>query len=177
MRAREICVPEVSSCLPFGFPSFCSRTTRQRRRIGCGDVVSLFPVVVFECTKTLLFCACKGVTRMTNQLLTTTNDMTAIKDYVPLGNRYSAAWLEHSTRVAQRQNVIQIYITSSGAIFGIFFSSAQNNLNCAIFLLVGVTILTWVSSVFLWLHHRVMQNLFNFMKDCERQTAEIIRHC
>jgi len=96
-----------------------------------------------------------------------------MSDLIPLGNRYSSAWLEHSTRIAQRQNVVQIYITATGVMFGFFFSKSplEPDSNVYLFLIVGVTFLTVVCSVFLWLHHRVMQHLLTFMKDCEQQAA------
>lgn len=40
-----------------------------------------------------------------------------------LVNRYHGAWLEQSTRVAQRQNVIQIYLASVTALFGFYFAN------------------------------------------------------
>ncbi len=104
----------------------------------------------------------------------------APKEPLPLAGRYQAAWSEHSTRVAQRQAVVQMYLTTAGVIFGFWFThnpSGGNQAQVDKFLTVGITILTFCSSLLMWLHNRVMFQLSNFMKNCEKSSAQSINQC
>jgi hypothetical protein len=101
----------------------------------------------------------------------------------PLANRYQAAWGEHAMRIAQRQSVMQMYLTAVGVIFGFYFThlnsvSAQTNVRDVVpmneFLAMAVTFITVISSFLVLTHNRVMENLIRFMKNCERCASETI---
>ena len=47
------------------------------------------------------------------------------KQIVDLNYRYSVAWSEVNTRIAQRQNALQIYVTLSSAILAVLFSGRR----------------------------------------------------
>jgi hypothetical protein len=97
-------------------------------------------------------------------------------DPLPLANRYSAAWIEHGTRVAQRQSVIQMYLTAAGVIFGFWFTS-KNRDDLSTFFTIAVTALTLSSASLIWMHNRVMQHLTWFMKNCEQYASKSIKAC
>jgi len=68
-----------------------------------------------------------------------------VSEKLPLVNRYHAAWIEHGTRVAQRQNAIQIYMASVTALLAFYFSGIgtskdpqiANETGKALFLFLG----------------------------------------
>lgn len=91
---------------------------------------------------------------------------------LPLINRYQAAWVEHATRVAQRQNVVQIYLTAIGVFYGFWFTKPGDM--TSLYLVIGISFLSLCSSVLMAMHNRVMQKLSEFMKDCEHAAADMI---
>jgi hypothetical protein len=89
----------------------------------------------------------------------------------PLINRYHAAWLEHGTRITQRQSALNMHLVSCGVMFGYFVTSKEN----ATLLLYGVTAMTLATTAILWMHHRIMQRLCSFMSRCEKHAKTHIR--
>jgi heme/copper-type cytochrome/quinol oxidase subunit 4 len=104
-----------------------------------------------------------------------------MSEKLPLVNRYHAAWIEHGTRVAQRQNAVQIYLASVTALFGLYFSGIgqsdgkDSEIGIGHFLFFGTTFLSIAGTSLVWMHHRVMQNLCAFMARCERCAVDEIR--
>ncbi|MFO0979701.1 MAG: hypothetical protein U0996_25100 [Planctomycetaceae bacterium] len=104
-----------------------------------------------------------------------------MSEKLPLINRYHAAWIEHGTRVAQRQNAIQIYMASVAALFALSFAGVDrtkeggNFSGIGHFLFLGTLFLSVAGTILVWMHHRVMQNLCAFMARCERHAAEEIK--
>jgi len=106
-----------------------------------------------------------------------------VSEKLPLVNRYHAAWIEHGTRVAQRQNAIQIYMASVTALLAFYFSGIgtskdpqiANETGKALFLFLGTLFLSVAGTVLVWMHHRVMQNLCAFMARCEKHAEDEIR--
>ena len=93
-------------------------------------------------------------------------------ELLPLGSRYSAAWIEHGTRVTQRQNCIQIYLASAGIVFGFYaLADAEKQKAMAPLLMVGVSFLTIASAMLIHMHLRVMQRLCDFMMRCEKHAC------
>jgi hypothetical protein len=94
-------------------------------------------------------------------------------------NRYHAAWLEHGTRITQRQNVIQIYLATAGIIFGFYFHATTNSTGqteaISYFLLLGITFLSLSHASMIWMHNRVIQNLCSFMMKCEKHFQSAIK--
>ena len=91
-------------------------------------------------------------------------------DNLPLAARYQSAWSEHGARVAQRQAVIQMYLTAAGVIYGFWFTSSKLGINT--FLITSITLLTVCSSALIWTNNRVMRQLSHFLRHCERHAAE-----
>ena len=79
------------------------------------------------------------------------------RDLLPLVNRYQAAWNEHGVRIAQRQGVMQMYLTVAGVIYGYWFTS-KGKPEIDMFLAISITLLTVCSSALVWMHHRVLQH-------------------
>lgn len=90
-------------------------------------------------------------------------------------NRYHAAWLEHGTRVTQRQHVVQMYLTAVAVVFGFYFHADSKDVALCIFLIAGVTLMTGFTSLQLWLHNRALQHLGTFLYRCEQAAAASIR--
>ena len=104
----------------------------------------------------------------TNNMVNTTPPLDKGKssELLPLINRYHAAWLEHGTRIAQRQNIVQVYLATAGIIFGFYFhnsGSSSSGPDINYFLLFGVTLLTVVCTLLLSMHYQVIQKLCGFM--------------
>jgi hypothetical protein len=92
-----------------------------------------------------------------------------------LVDRYSAAWSEHNLRIEQRQSVLQMYLGAAGVIYGFYFlSPAADKSEMGAFLTISITILTLASSLLMYLHNRVISQLTNFMKKCEKCAAQQI---
>jgi hypothetical protein len=90
-------------------------------------------------------------------------------DPLPLGSRYQAAWGEHATRVAQRQSVIQMYLAVAGVIYGFWLASDKTQ--TFKFFTGPITVITFFTSLLIWMHNRVMQQLTDFMKRCEQSAG------
>lgn len=103
------------------------------------------------------------------------------KDLVPLSVRYQAAWSEYSVRMGKRQDVMQIYLTVAGVIYGFWVQKALgvgaqfDVLNGAV--LTAITLLTLFSAALLYLHNQAIQRLVAFMSDCERYSASCDSDC
>lgn len=94
-------------------------------------------------------------------------------DPFPIGNRYSAAWVEHGTRITQRQAVMQMYLTAAGVVYGYWLTN-RGKPEIDIFLAIAITLLTVCSSALIWMHNRVLQHLTTFMKNCEKCASRSI---
>ena len=97
-------------------------------------------------------------------------------ELLPLTNRYHAAWAEYGTRIGQRQNVIQIYLTVAGVAFGFFFQKSDASRGMHDFLALAMAALTVVCTAMIAMHHRAMGGLTEFMRDCERAGAVELGH-
>jgi hypothetical protein len=97
---------------------------------------------------------------------------------LPLINRYHAAWIEHGTRITQRQNVVQIYLATIGLIFGFYFNIVSADTKSGVgvneFLLLSVMFMSASHAALIWVHNRVIQNLCRFMMRCEFHCREEI---
>jgi hypothetical protein len=93
---------------------------------------------------------------------------------IDLNTRYAAAWLEHNTRVEQRQNAIQLFLATAAGIFGFYFFGIPKHEDAlAWFLLIGVSSVSFFTSLLLWMHHRVIQHLTTFLRQCELAAGNI----
>lgn len=102
-------------------------------------------------------------------------------------SRYAAAWQEQGVRIAQRQGVMNIYVTFSPAIFGVFLGiESRRNENqptshimdtdsLAAILLLSIAAFSLACSAMVWAHHRVMRQLQRFLLLCESFAANEIR--
>jgi|SRR5580698_4980591 hypothetical protein len=97
------------------------------------------------------------------------------RESLSISSRYQAAWGEHGLRISQRQGMIQWYLGVAGAIYGYWFTHRTAEMHW--FLVVTVTLLTLATSLQVWMHNRVLQQLVNFMSDCEACSATSIREC
>jgi hypothetical protein len=97
-------------------------------------------------------------------------------DQLPLSAQYAAAWSEHSTRIAQRQSVIQMYLAAAGVIYGYYFSkSASERAQMAAFFTAAITAITLGSSALMCMHNRVIMKLTEFMMKCEYRAAQSLK--
>ena len=94
---------------------------------------------------------------------------------LPLINRYHAAWVEHGTRVAQRQHCVQIYLASVAGLFVLYAAANGKQPGAAPYLFVGVSFLTSATASLVYMHLRVMQRLCEFMRRCEKHAEQDIR--
>lgn len=74
--------------------------------------------------------------------------------------------------MAQRQSVIQIYMTVVIAIFGFYFSQQSSPKPFSTlpeFFLLSITMMTFISCSLIGVHDRVITKLKRFMATCEQQ--------
>jgi Na+/melibiose symporter-like transporter len=103
--------------------------------------------------------------------------MTTHTDHAP---RMIAAWGELGQRMAQRQSVIQIYMTVVIATFGFYYSQRSREEAFDYleeFFLLSVTMITVISSVLIGVHDRVIVKLKQFLATCEQQAFEHTPSC
>jgi hypothetical protein len=112
---------------------------------------------------------------MQRDLKPTNSPTTSPAESFSLVGRYSAAWSEHNLRIEQRQSVLQMYLGAAGVIYGFYFlSPVADKSEMGAFLTISITVLTLASSLLMYLHNRVISQLTNFMKKCERCAAQEI---
>jgi len=81
-------------------------------------------------------------------------------------------------RIAQRQSVLQMYLTVAGVIYGYYFlSNGANKHDIEAFFTVGITAITLGSSALMCMHNRVIKQLTDFMMRCEKCSAQSIAAC
>ncbi len=94
-------------------------------------------------------------------------------EMLPLGNRFAGAWQEHTTRISLRQNVVQIYLTVTGVVFGFYFSKDQPGQELKLFMMLSITIATCYIAAIAWMHNRIIQELVKFMVNCETYSKQM----
>jgi len=93
------------------------------------------------------------------------------------GSRYSAAWIEHGTRITQRQNVLQNYLFAWVGIVGFYVHGHQTgggDASLSIIIIVAACASTVLSSCLIAMHNVVIEWLVDFMCECERQAKDEI---
>ncbi|MGA2808997.1 MAG: hypothetical protein ABSE87_12755, partial [Terracidiphilus sp.] len=100
----------------------------------------------------------------------------AVPDPLPMSTQYAAAWSEHSTRIAQRQSVLQMYLAAAGVVYGYYFAkSPGERAPMAPFFTAAVTAITFGSAALMLLHNIVIKKLTEFMMKCENRAAETLK--
>jgi hypothetical protein len=93
-----------------------------------------------------------------------------------MSTQYAAAWSEHSTRIAQRQSVLQMYLAAAGVVYGYYFAkSPGERAPMAPFFTAAVTAITFGSAALMLLHNIVIKKLTEFMMKCENRAAETLK--
>ncbi len=87
--------------------------------------------------------------------------------------RSSGAWQEHATRLTLRQHVINFYLVTCIAMFGVYFYSGETA-KPHDFLLIGIGIMNLVSALLICAHNRVIADLEAFMCYCEMTTSKAL---